>query len=113
LFYEEKALKSVHKYQLAQRGVPHSLFLPPGSQVLRVEAQFGSQYVWVFVDWTQPTSQQYDFLLVGTGEVVPDGYWPINTLSEGIAVGEELHAFARMPLADGYASHVPQAVAHV
>jgi hypothetical protein len=116
LFYlsnEEKALKTVHKYQLAQRGVSHSLYLPVGSQVLHVDVQSGSQYVWVFVDWSQPANQQYEFLIVGTGEIVPDEYWPVRTLSAGLTIGDELHAFLRMPVACRDVSDAQQEVANV
>jgi hypothetical protein len=112
LFYEEKALKTVHKFLLSARGWPTSIRLPAGAQIQRVDTQFGSPYVWVCLDTALPYDQPYEFLILGTGDAIPDGYWPIGTFFEHQGNAMVWHAFARMPAAT-LASHVHTGVANV
>lgn len=89
-------MKTVHKFLLSPRGSTTVLRLPVGAFILRIDSQFGSPYVWVLVDTGLPYDQVYEFLLLWTGDEVPDGFWPVNTFFEHQGNAMVWHGFSRM-----------------
>jgi hypothetical protein len=115
LFYlsnEEKGLKTIHKILLASRGIGTSVQLPVSAQILRVDVQYGWPYVWVFLDDSLPNNQLCEFLILGTGDLVPDGFSPVGTFFEHAGNAMVWHAFVRMPVVS-VAAHVHTGVSNV
>ena len=44
-----------------------SILLPPGSSILSTKEQNGSLCVWALVDETQPSQDEWQFYIIGTG----------------------------------------------
>lgn len=93
-------MKTVHKFLLAPRGAVQRIMLPAGAVVMKIEDQYGSPYAWVFLDTSLPYNVPHDFVIVGTGDLVPDGFWPHGTFMEhgGAFVW---HAFMRAGVSHG------------
>lgn len=90
-------MKTVYKYELARVGLVTELKLPYGAQICRIDMQYGRPMLWASLDVSQPFDVPYEFVIVGTGHQVPDGFSPVSTFFEldGALVW---HAFARVTL---------------
>lgn len=71
--------KVIHKFLLRRRGEVCTIKLPRDAFVTRIGAQDGSPYAWVLVDTERPYESPVDFLVVWTGDQIPDGFWPLCT----------------------------------
>jgi hypothetical protein len=76
-------VRTVHKFQLERGGRVTSLMLPPGAVVLGVGLQGGTPHAWISVDTILTRMYPTHFVIVGTGEEVPEGFVPSYTFFEG------------------------------
>ena len=90
-------MRTVHKFLLAPVGHKQPVMLPVGAHYLRIDNKYGSPYLWALVDTSLPFTTQHEFLVLGTGDPVPDGFWPVNSFFEHQGNAMEWHGFARLP----------------
>ncbi|MFM0165721.1 hypothetical protein PQR39_35495 [Paraburkholderia sediminicola] len=71
--------KVIHKFLLRKRGEVCTIKLPKDAVVTRIGVQDGSPFAWVMVDPDAPYNAAVEFLVVWTGDKIPDGFWPLCT----------------------------------
>ncbi|MEX3630598.1 MAG: hypothetical protein VB138_15350 [Burkholderia sp.] len=76
----------IHKFLLRRAGQAVTINLPAGSLLMKIDVQDESPYAWVFLNKDASHDTPHDFLIVGTGREIPDGYWLFHTFFEGAYV---------------------------
>jgi hypothetical protein len=79
-------VKVIHKFLLRNLGEVCAIKLPAGSFVTRIGIQDKLPYAWVYLDTSIPYDQPCEFLIVGTGSIIQDGFWPVTTFDDGAFV---------------------------
>ena len=85
-------MKTIYKYSLEDN---HTVMLPAGAELLTVQAQHGSIYVWALVDIAMGVEPR-TIRIFGTGHILPDtALRYISTIQlDGGAIA--LHAFEEL-----------------
>lgn len=73
-------MKRIYKYVLDRKHAHSRVDMPEGAHILTVQEQYGAITLWAVVDPDAPTVRRR-FVIVGTGEAMPDGTaWYIATV---------------------------------
>jgi hypothetical protein len=76
-------MRTVHKFELRHHSVTN-LMLPVGARILRIDMQYGRICAWIALNTEMPYIEPYAFVIVGTGQAVPDGFGVHSTFFEDV-----------------------------
>ncbi len=90
-------MKTIWKYQLDPTEKHQDIQMPRNSSILDVQVQDGELVFWALV-YTQTPMKEHQFLLVDTGEEMPEGPSTyIGTVQDGPTVYHLFEEFEELP----------------
>lgn len=75
-------MRTVYKFELKRVGVTN-LLLPVAARIMRIDIQASRIYAWIALDTDDPYIAPFAFVIVGTGDEIPEGFTARATFFEG------------------------------